>query len=105
MCYITEVVAPPGTMNDFANVSALVADFQRRLEVIVKRDGSRHMMDAHIPLDVMDVIENELQPVLEDLINKIEWEPSDEDLVPGEPPMTQSEIHEIARAMHIKMHS
>lgn len=92
-------------MNDFSKVSELVAEFQRKLAVIVKRDGSRHMMDAHIPFDVMGVIEDELQPVLEELIRKIEWEPSDEDLLPGEPPITAAEMHSAAFAQHIAMHS
>jgi very-short-patch-repair endonuclease len=34
--------------NDFYAVSQLVAEFQDKLKVIVERDGSRHMMDAHI---------------------------------------------------------
>ena len=59
--------------NDFAAVSTLVAEFQRKLEVIVKRDGSRHLMDAHIPMDLMDVLENELMPALDAAIACIEW--------------------------------
>lgn len=91
-------------MDDFSRVSELTAEFQCKLEVIVKRDGSRHMMDAHIPFDLMDVIENELQPVLEEVMRKIEWEPSDEDLC-GEPPITLAEMHSAAYVQHIAMHS
>jgi hypothetical protein len=36
-------------INDFAQASALIGEFQRKLEVIVKRDASRHLMDAHMP--------------------------------------------------------
>lgn len=92
-------------MNDFATASALIADVYRRLDVIIKRDGSRHMMDAHIPSDVADILEDELMPVLEEVIRKIEWEPSDEDLMPGEPPITMAEMHSAAHAQHIAMHS
>lgn len=92
-------------MNDFAKVSTLVAEFKDKLNVIIKRDGSRHEMDAHIPFDLMDLLENELQPLLEEAICKIEWEPSDEDLCPGEPPLTSAEMHSSAYAQHIAMHS
>jgi len=91
-------------MNDFAKVSTLVAEFKDRLNVIIKRDGSRHEMDAHIPFDLMDLLENELQPVLEEAIRKIEWEPGDEDLC-GESPITMAEMHSAAHAQHIAMHS
>lgn len=91
-------------MCDFSKVSELIADFKNKLEVIVKRDGSRHEMDAHIPFDLMDLIENELQPVLEEAIQKIEWEPSDDDLL-GEPAVTMAEMHSAAHAQHIAMHS
>ena len=90
--------------NDFAAVSTLVAEFQGKLEVIVKRDGSRHQMDAHIPFDLMDVLEDELMPALEAAITCIEWEPSDEDIL-GEPPMTMQEIHSAAHAQHIALHN
>lgn len=90
--------------NDFAAVSTLVAEFQRKLEVIVKRDGSRHQIDAHIPFEVMAVLEDELMPALEAAITSIEWEPSDEDIL-GEPPMSMQEMHIAAHAQHMKMHN
>ncbi len=90
--------------NDFAAVSTLVAEFQRKLEVIVKRDGSRHQMDAHIPFDLMDVLEDELMPALAAAITCIEWEPSDEDIL-GEPPMTMQEMYSAAHAQHIALHN
>jgi len=91
--------------NDFWTVSTLVAEFQRKLEVIVKRDGSRHLMDTEIPFDLMDVLENELMPALEAAITCIEWEPSDADLCPGEPPMSMQEMHTAAHAQHMKLHN
>lgn len=91
-------------MNDFSKVSELVADFKQKFDVIVKRDGSRHQMDAHIPMQVMAIFEDELQPALEAAIAAIEWEPSDEDLL-GEPAMTLDEMHSAAYVQHLAMHS
>jgi hypothetical protein len=91
--------------NDFATVSTLVAEFQRKLQVIVQRDGSRHMMDAHIPFDLMAVLEDDLLPALEAAITCIEWEPSDADLCSGEPPMSMQEMHTAAHAQHMELHS
>lgn len=92
-------------MNDFHTVSTLVAEFKGKLDVIIKRDGSRHEMDAHIPMDVMNLLEDELQPILKEVIAAIEWEPSDEDLCPGEPPITMAEMHQAAWVEHVQMHS
>jgi hypothetical protein len=90
--------------SDFLKVSTLVAEFQQKLEIIVKRDGSRHQMDAHIPFDLMAVLEDELMPALEAAITCIEWEPSDDDIL-GEPPMTMQEIHSAAHAQHMELHN
>jgi len=92
-------------MSDFYKVSTLVAEFKDKLSVIVKRDGSRHEMDAHIPSNVMSLLEYELQPLLEEVITQIEWEPGDEDLCPGEPPMSAAEMHQVAWVQHVQMHS
>ena len=91
--------------SDFWKVSTLVAEFQQKLKVIVERDGSRHQMDAHIPFDLMDVIEEEIMPALETAIACIEWEPSDADLCLGEPPMSMQEMHSAAHAQHIELHN
>jgi hypothetical protein len=91
--------------NDFAAVSTLVADFQRKLEVLVKRDGSRHMMDAHMPIEVLAVLEDELMPALNAAMTQIEWEPSDEDLLLNEPPITMAEMHSAAHAQHMALHN
>lgn len=92
-------------MNDFHTVSTLVAEFKGKLDVIIKRDGSRHEMDAHIPMDVMNLLEDELQPILKEVIAAIEWEPGDEDLCPSEPPITMAEMHQAAWVEHVQMHS
>lgn len=90
--------------NDFWAVSTLIAEFQSKLEVIVKRDGSRHPMDAHIPFEVMAVLEDDLMPALEAAIKWIEWEPSDDDIL-GEPPMSMQEMHSAAHAQHMELHN
>ena len=92
-------------MSDFYKVSTLVAEFKDKLSVIIKRDGSRHEMDAHIPMDVMGLLEDELLPILKEVIAAIEWEPSDEDLCPAEPPITMAEMHQAAWVEHVQMHS
>ena len=90
--------------NDFAAVSTLVAEFQDKLKVIVKRDGSRHLMDAHIDIHTMGLLEDELLPVLEQVIASIEYEPSDEEMG-GEPPITMAEMHSAAHAQHMALHN
>jgi len=95
-------------MNDFDKVSTLIADFQRRLHVVVTRDGTRPMQDAHIPMDLFAVIEDELLPILDRCIECIEYDPTPEylwDNSGGESPVSQSETHEAARAQHVEMHS
>lgn len=92
-------------MSDFYKVSTLVAEFKDKLSVIIKRDGSRHEMDAHIPSYVMSLLECDLQPMLQKVIDAIEWEPSDEDLCPSEPPITMAEMHQAAWVEHVQMHS
>jgi len=91
-------------MSDFYKVSTLVAEFKDKLSVIIKRDSSRHEMDAHIPMHVMSLLEDELEPVLTEVIAAIEWEPGDEDLC-GEPPITMAEMHQAAWVEHVQMHS
>jgi hypothetical protein len=91
--------------SDFWKVSTLVAEVYRKLDVILKRDGSRHQMDAHIPYELMDVLEDQLMPALETAIACIEWEPSDADLCPGEPPMSMQEMHSAAHAQHMELHN
>ena len=51
-------------VNDFATVARLIAEFEEKLKAIVERDGRRHMMDAHIDIHTMGLLEDELLPVL-----------------------------------------
>ena len=90
--------------NDFYAVSQLVAEFQDKLKVVVVRDGSRHLMVAHIDIHTMGLLEDELLPVLEQVIASIEYEPSDEEMG-GEPPITMAEMHSAAHAQHMALHN
>ena len=90
--------------NDFAAVSTLVAEFQDKLKVIVERDGSRHMMDAHIDFHTMAAIEDELLPALGLVMTCIDYEPCDEEMF-GEPPVTMAEMHSAAHAQHLALHN
>jgi hypothetical protein len=90
-------------INDFAQASALIAEFQRKLEVVVKRDSSRHMMDAHMPVGLLMLLEDELMPLLAEAINEIEYDPTPQ--YAEEPGITMAEMHSTAWAQHQAMHS
>lgn len=90
-------------INDFAQASALIAEFQRKLEVIVKRDASRHLMDAHMPVGLLMLLEDELMPLLAEAINEIEYDPTPQ--YAEEPGITMAEMHSGAWAQHQAMHS
>ena len=90
-------------INDFAQASALIAEFQRKLEVIVKRDSSRHMMDSHMPVSLLMLLEDELMPLLAEAINEIEYDPTPQ--YAEEPGITMAEMHSGAWAQHQAMHS
>ena len=90
-------------INDFAQASALIAEFQRKLEVIVKRDASRHLMDAHMPASLLMLLEDELMLLLAEAINEIEYDPTPQ--YAEEPGITMAEMHSGAWAQHQAMHS
>ena len=90
-------------INDFAQASALIGEFQRKLEVVVKRDSSRHMMDAHMPVGLLMLLEDELMPLLAEAINEIEYDPTPQ--YAEEPGITMAEMHSAAWAEHQAMHS
>ena len=90
-------------INDFAQASALIGEFQRKLEVVVKRDSSRHMMDAHMPVGLLMLLEDELMPLLAEAINEIEYDPTPQ--YAEEPDITMAEMHSAAWAQHQAMHS
>ena len=90
-------------INDFAQASALIGEFQRKLEVIVKRDAARHLMDAHMPPSFLMLLEDELMPLLAEAINEIEYDPTPQ--YAEEPGITMAEMHSAAWAEHQAMHS
>jgi hypothetical protein len=91
-------------MSDFSILSKLTAEYQRQVAALVAREHTRHMMDTHLPFDVLDTVEGELLPVLQEVMEAIEWEPSDAELL-GEPPMTSSELHDAAWKQHVSAHN
>ena len=90
-------------INDFDQASALICEFHRKLEVVVKRDASRHMMDAHMPTSILMLLEDELMPLLSEVIGHIEYDPTPQ--YAEEPGITMAEMHSAAWAQHQAMHS
>ena len=90
-------------INDFDQASKLIAEFQRKLEVVVKRDSSRHMMDAHMPTSLLMLLEDEMLPLLQAAIDDIEYDPTPQYV--EEPGITMAEMHSAAWAQHQAMHS
>ena len=90
-------------INDFDQASKLICEFQRKLEVVVKRDSSRHMMDSHMPVGLLMLLEDELMPLLAEAINEIEYDPTPQ--YAEEPGITMAEMHSAAWAEHQAMHS
>ena len=90
-------------INDFDQASKLICEFQRKLEVVVKRDSSRHMMDSNMPVGLLMLLEDELMPLLAEAINEIEYDPTPQ--YAEEPGITMAEMHSAAWAEHQAMHS
>ena len=90
-------------IDDFDQAFKLIAEFQRKLEVVVKRDASRHMMDAHMPVSLLMLLEDEMLPLLQAAIDDIEYDPTPQ--YAEEPGITMAEMHSAAWAQHQAMHS
>jgi hypothetical protein len=90
-------------INDFDQASKLIGEFQRKLEVLVKRDAGRDLMDAHMPFALLGLLEDELLPLLQEAINEIEYDPTPQ--YAEEPGITMAEMHSAAWAEHQAMHS
>lgn len=90
-------------INDFDQASKLICAFHRQLEVVVKRDSSRHMMDSHMPPSLLMLLEDELLPLLQAAIDDIEYDPTPQ--YAEEPGITMAEMHSAAWAEHQAMHS
>lgn len=59
------------------NMDRLLYTFQQRLNTLVKEEARKHIMDAQ-PGWVMDIIENEIQPLVDKIVD---WEPTDDEIV------------------------
>jgi len=90
-------------IDDFDQASKLICEFHRKLEVVVKRDASRHLMYAHMPHSLLCLLEDELLPLLQAAIDEIEYDPTPE--YSEEPGITMAEMHSGAWAQHQAMHS
>ena len=59
------------------DLDRLLYEFRERLEILVKEEARKHIMDAQ-PGWVMDIIENEIQPLVDKIVD---WEPTDDEIV------------------------
>jgi hypothetical protein len=91
-------------MSDLSTLSTLTTAYQQQLQALVARENARHMMDMHLPFDLLQVVEEELLPALEAVQAALDWEPSDADLG-GEPPVTAAELHTAAWQQHQDTHN
>lgn len=71
------------------------------MKQLLLEDSKRHMMDAE-PTWFISIIEDEIAPAIEHLLDQADADPCDED---GEPPMTADEMHTAAWQQHQLMHS
>ena len=55
----------------------LLYTFQQRLRVLVKEESRKPMMDAQ-PGWVMEILEDEIQPLLDKIVD---WEPTDDEIL------------------------
>jgi archaellum component FlaC len=84
-------------MNEYTNLSRIL----NQLKDLVQRENQRHIMDMHLNVHDVAVLEEDVIPALESIVD---YEPSDEELT-GEPPISASEAHEAARKQHLAAHS
>ena len=59
------------------DLDRLLYEFRERLNILVKEEARKHIMDAQ-PGWVMDIIENEIQPLVDKIVD---WEPTDDEIV------------------------
>lgn len=74
----TESMSPYTTNNiNEMCLDRLLYTFQQRLRVLVKEESRKPMMDAQ-PGWVMDILENEIQPQIDKIVD---WEPTDAEIL------------------------
>jgi hypothetical protein len=81
--------------NEYQNLSLIL----NQLQDIVSRENKRHMMDQHLTLSCLALLEEEIIPMLE---NELDCDYEPDEL--GEPPLTMDEMHTAAWKEHQEMH-
>lgn len=96
---MTSPVTP--RISEYAVLESIVL----QLKEILARDSKRPQGYEHLSFAMAALIEEEIIPSLEDELN---FDPTPQylyDNTGGEPPMSANEMHEIARAHSLAMHS
>ena len=89
------------TMNEYTKIQAAL-DI---LKGVAERENKRHMMDQHTTFSMLNLLESEIIPSLE---NELDYDPTPQYLWDdhgGEPPVTLAEMHSQAHQRHIEAHS
>ncbi len=85
------------------NEYSKLANILEELKAISQRESKRHMMDQHLTPSMLDLLEDEIIPMLE---NELDYEPSDDELGYGsEPPLSSKEMLADAWRQHQELHS
>jgi len=75
------------------------------LKGVAEREGKRHLMDQQTTFSMLNLLESEIIPSLE---NELDYDPTPQYLWDdhgGEPPVTLAEMHSQAYQQHIEAHS
>ena len=62
-------------------LSRLLYTFEKRLDILLKENATRHPMDAE-PYWIIEIIEDRIMPAVEYINN---WEPSDDEIMASNP--------------------
>lgn len=96
-------MSSPYNIYEIKDFYTLIYHMNKRIDQLLVADSKRHMMDAE-PGWIIDLINDELVPTLEDIIEKLDS--FYDDAVPeGEPPLTAAEMHTAAWKEHLAAHS
>lgn len=92
-------------INEIRDFYTLIYAMEKKVKDLLYQDSKKHEMDAE-PYWVIAAIEDDLLPVIEEVLAKLDDAPSDEEMGYGsEPPLTAAEMHEAAWKQHIALHS
>lgn len=87
-------------INEIKDLYTLFYQVNKKMKQLLLEDSKRHMMDAE-PTWFISIIEDEIAPAIEHLLDQADADPCDED---GEPPMTADEMHTAAWQQHQLLH-